>query len=83
MVCTEKEIKVGCQENKKMEAIVFDYAKNYSIPNSSTNDVYYKHHLSVFMFNIHMLSTGQCVYYFYSDQSDIKVVTKCVPFYIT
>lgn len=50
-----------------MEVIVFDYAKNYPVPNITTNDVYYKRQLSVYLFNIHVLSTGQSVYYVYPE----------------
>ena len=33
----------------------FDYAKNLSCPNLSTNDVYYLHQLSLYTFNVHSL----------------------------
>lgn len=63
----KKKSKLAAQKNKKVEAIVFDYAKNYPVPNITTNDVYYKRQLSVYLFNIHVLSTGQSVYYVYPE----------------
>lgn len=53
--------------DNKREAIVVDYAKNLQVPNVTTNDVYYKRQLSVYLFNIHILSTGQSVFYLYPE----------------
>lgn len=63
----KRKSKFLAKKNKNIESIVFDYAKNYPVPNVSTNDVYYKRQLSVFLFNIHILSTGQSVYYVYNE----------------
>lgn len=63
----KRKSKLTAKKDKTREAIVFDYAKNYPVPNVTTNDVYYKRQLSVFLFNIHVLSTGQSVYYVYSE----------------
>lgn len=41
------------------EAICFDFGRNLPIPNVSTNDVYYKRQLSLYAFNITVLSSGE------------------------
>ncbi|KAG8305061.1 hypothetical protein J6590_078331 [Homalodisca vitripennis] len=63
---------LAAEKNKTLEGIVFVYAKNYSVPNVTTNDVYYKRQLSVFLFNIRVLSTSQSVYYVYSESVGYK-----------
>lgn len=37
------------------------------MPNITTNDVYYKRQLSVYIFNIHVLSTGDSIFYIYPE----------------
>lgn len=72
MVRFKKKAKKNCRKDKTKEAIVFDYSKNYHVPNITTNDVYYKRQLSIFMFNIHVLSTGQSVFYIYPENTANK-----------
>lgn len=36
-----------------------DFGKNVSLPNITTNDIYYKRQLSMYSFNIHILSSQQ------------------------
>lgn len=38
----------------------------------TTNDMYYKRQLSIFVFNIHVLSTGQSVFYVYPEHTANK-----------
>lgn len=54
-------------KNPKIEAICIDYAKNVSLPNVTTNDVYYKRQLSMFSFNVHVLSTRKSIFYCYHE----------------
>ena len=49
------------------EAIAMDYQKNISLPNISTNDLYYKRQLSIFSFIIHVLSSGKSVFFTYPE----------------
>lgn len=68
----KRKAKKNSRKDKTKEAIVFDYAKNYHVPNITTNDVYYKRQLSIFLFNIHVLSTGQSVFYIYPENTANK-----------
>lgn len=49
------------------EAVCIDFTKNLPTPNISTNDVYYKRQLSVYFFNIHVLSNSQSIFYMYPE----------------
>lgn len=42
-----------------------DFQKNLCVPNLSTNDVYNRRQLSVYLFNVHSLSTGGALFYCY------------------
>ncbi|CAH1984553.1 unnamed protein product [Acanthoscelides obtectus] len=44
------------------EAICLDFGQNLSVPNITTNDVYYKSQLNVYAFNIHILSTAKITF---------------------
>ena len=63
----KKQARLAAKKDKKIEAICMDFAKNVSIPNINTNDVYYKRQLSNYSFNIHVLSTGQSFFYVYHE----------------
>ena len=52
-------------------ALAFDFAKNLSTPNISTNDVYYRRQLSLYTFNVHSLSDNEVHLYCY-DETDGK-----------
>jgi hypothetical protein len=56
------------QKFHTFEALCIDFQKNLSVPNITTNDIYYKRQLSYYLFNIHSLST-QDVYFFAYDQT--------------
>ena len=47
--------------------ICLDYQKNYSLPNITTGDVYYKRQLSVYNFNIHEVKTGRAYFFIYDE----------------
>lgn len=55
------------RKEKEFECIAMDYQKNISLPNITTNDVYYKRQLSMFSFNIHVLSNAQSFFYTYPE----------------
>jgi hypothetical protein len=55
------------QSDKSVFAFAMDYSKNVHAPNLSTNDVYYKRQLSVYLFNIHVLSTKASYFYSYDE----------------
>ena len=44
-----------------------DFQTNLSLPNVSTKNVYYRHRLSFYSFNIHQLSDGQSVFFIYIE----------------
>lgn len=60
-----------CSKKVDHEAVTMDYQKNLPVPNISTNVVYYKRQLTVQLFNIHVLSTGDS-YFFSYDQTVAK-----------
>lgn len=68
----KKAAKLSCRVNQNKEAICMDFAKNLPVPNISTNDVYYKRQLSIFSFNIHVLSTSQSIFYTYPETNGRK-----------
>lgn len=63
----KRDAKNRSQKCVSTEAICFDFAKNLPIPNITTNDVYYKRQLSIYSFNIHVLSTSQSIFYMYPE----------------
>jgi len=44
-----------------------DYQKTIPLPNVPTNDVYYCRQLSMFSFNIHVLSSGMSYFFAYPE----------------
>lgn len=59
----KRQAKFRSRIDNTKESIVYDYARNHQVPNITTNDVYYKRQLSVYIFNIHVLSTGDSIFY--------------------
>ncbi|KAK5650194.1 hypothetical protein RI129_001223 [Pyrocoelia pectoralis] len=68
----KRTARLQSQKNIKMEAIAMDFQKNLPIPNISTNDVYYKRQLSFYSFNIHVLSSGDSLFYTYTETAGKK-----------
>ncbi|CAH1099014.1 unnamed protein product [Psylliodes chrysocephalus] len=56
-----------------VEAICMDYSKNLPIPNISTNDIYYSRQLSLYLFNVHVLSNQQSIFYSYINVKRLKI----------
>jgi len=46
-----------------LEAISIDYQKNLPTPNITTNDAYYRRQLNFITFNVHILSSGNSIFY--------------------
>lgn len=63
----KRAVKKTCKTSTTKEAICLDFSKNLPIPNIPTNDVYYKRQLSMFIFNIHVLSTADSYFYMYPE----------------
>lgn len=61
----KREAREKSQTSNLYEAICVDFQKNLPLPNISTNDVYYKRQLSMYTFNIHILSTGRSIFFMY------------------
>lgn len=68
----KRDAKKNSQKSISTEAICLDYAKNVPVPNITTNDVYYKRQLSIYSFNIHVLSTSHSVFYMYPETTGNK-----------
>lgn len=68
----KRKSRTEAQKYNNKEAIVMDFQKNLSIPNITTNDVYYRRQLSFFAFNIHILSTQESFFYTYPEYSGHK-----------
>lgn len=62
------------------EAIALDYQKNISLPNVTTNDAYYNRQLSMYSFNIHILSSGKSVFYTYPETVGKKGSNEVISF---
>jgi hypothetical protein len=63
----KRNAKAKAKSNIEYEAIAMDFQKNVPLPNITTNDVYYKRQLSMYSFNIHILSTGRSAFYTYPE----------------
>lgn len=60
------------RKDKMFLSIAMDYQKNVSLPNISTNDIYYKRQLSMYSFNIHSLHDNDAVFYSYPEVNGKK-----------
>lgn len=49
-----------------LEAISIDYQKKLPSPNITTNDAYNRWQLNFITFNVHILSSGQSIFYTYN-----------------
>ena len=63
----KKTARISSRKYETKEAICMDFQKNLPVPNITTTDVYYRRQLSVFSFNIHILSSGASVFYVYPE----------------
>lgn len=76
----KKKAKQQCKNQKDFLAIAVDFQKNISLPNITTNDVYYKRQLSMYTFNIHNLGTAQSYFYSYPETCGKKGSDEVVSF---
>lgn len=60
------------KDNKRCVAFAMDYQKNLSVPNKSTNDVYYRRQLTCVSFNIHVLANKDAYFYCYDETTAKK-----------
>ena len=60
------------RQNNDHESVCFDYMKNLPCPNIATNDSYYRRKLGFFMFNVHVLSTNEVIFYTYNETTAKK-----------
>lgn len=63
----KKNAKNVARKCRIKEAICMDYSRNFQCPNIETNDAYYKRQLSIYMFNIHVLSSNASYFYVYPE----------------
>lgn len=63
----KRAARLEAQNNPKKEAIAMDFAKNLQVPNITTNDTYYRRQLAFYMFNIHVLSSSEAIFYTYPE----------------
>lgn len=61
----KRNAKKNARKQTTFEAVTMDYSKNLPTPNITTNDIYYKRQLTFVSFNIHILSSGQSIFYTY------------------
>jgi hypothetical protein len=63
----KKCAKQKAKSDPSFEAICVDFMKNLPCPNLSTNDVYYRRQLSFYLFNVHVLSNHEVIFYAYDE----------------
>ncbi|XP_072383777.1 uncharacterized protein [Diabrotica undecimpunctata] len=76
----KKEAKIRARTNQDFAAIALDFQKNVSLPNVSTNDVYYCRQLSMYSFNIHVLASGRSFFYSYPEHVARKGSNEVISF---
>ena len=60
--------------------LAIDYQKNYSLPNITTGEVYYKRQLSIFNFNIHVTGDNSAYFFCYSESTAKKGSNEVISF---
>lgn len=65
--CAKLLARKSLKSGSEYGAICVDFMKNLPCPNISTNDVYYRRQLSLFMFNVHSLSNADAIFYVYDE----------------
>lgn len=63
----KKNYRKKSMKTDTIEAISIDYQKNLPTPNITTNDAYYRRQLNFNTFNVHILSSGQSIFYTYDE----------------
>lgn len=76
----KKNARMKSKTDIEFQAIAMDYQKNVSLPNITTNDVYYKRQLSMYSFNIHVLSDASSFFFTYPENCGRKGSDEVVSF---
>lgn len=63
----KKSAKTEAKQNKTVEAIAIDFGRNLPTPNTSSSEVYFRRQLTFYIFNVHILSTGESIMYTYDQ----------------
>lgn len=65
----KRQAKFRSRIDNTKDSIVYDYPRNHQVPNITTNDVYYsyKRQMSVYIFNIPVLSSVNSIFYIYPE----------------
>lgn len=59
--------KKAAKQSHEVEAIAIDFGRNLPTPNISTGEVYFRRQLTFYIFNVHILSTGESIMYTYDE----------------
>lgn len=78
----KKNARLNAKRRPDFLAIAMDFQKNISLPKVSTNDVYYRRQLSMFSFNIHVLHSGESIFYTYPETISKKSPNEVVSFLV-
>lgn len=76
----KRSAKRQSRKSSNYVTIAMDFQKNVYVPNISTNDVYWLRQLSLYSFNIHVLSTGQSLFYTYPQTIAKKGANEVISF---
>ncbi|CAH2093434.1 unnamed protein product [Euphydryas editha] len=76
----KKNARMKSKRDVEFQAIAMDYQKNVSLPNITTNDVYYKRQLSMYSFNVHALGDASSYFYTYPETCGRKGSDEVVSF---
>lgn len=63
----KRKAKNEAKVSNEIEAIAIDFGKNLPTPNISTGEVYFRRQLTFYIFNVHILSTGESIMYTYDE----------------
>ena len=63
----KKNARISTKNSETSVALAMDYSKNLPLPIVSSNDVYYKRQLSVYLFNIHNLTDNDSCFFIYDE----------------
>ncbi|CAH1114650.1 unnamed protein product [Psylliodes chrysocephalus] len=64
---TMESIQELCRNDPSVGRICIDYMQNLSIPSIPVQDTFYLHQLTVYVFNIDNLKTGESFFYIYHE----------------
>ena len=59
----KRDAKNESRKSVKTEAIAVDFGRNISLPDISTSEVYFRRQLSFYLFNVHVLASGESIFF--------------------